>query len=168
MKEELELRIQIFRCLVEFLNQNNLDVCMPKISEYICEKVNVPVFPINKHYDSIIRYIKVLVKNGFIKYSKLCLGRYLLVKAIDPDFSNSFVERLKSKSGYDEGDVKFKRGYLTIKSGGKWKQLARHTWESHFGTIPKGYIVRYKNNDVKDCSIKNLYIESARDHLKVR
>lgn len=52
-----------------------------------------------------------------------------------------------------------------IRVDNKEQRLNRVVYERCFGAIPKGYEVRFKNNDTLDCSPRNLEIVSPKDAL---
>lgn len=67
--------------------------------------------------------------------------------------------------GYERLD---KDGYIYTKVEGKRRliQKHRHVWEQHFGPIPKGNNIQFKDGDRQNCSIENLYMISRADQMK--
>lgn len=64
------------------------------------------------------------------------------------------------------GDVaEIKGGYLKIKIAepNKWKLLNRHNWEKAHGPVPKGFALKYKDGDRRNCQIENLELISHKD-----
>lgn len=59
-------------------------------------------------------------------------------------------------------------GYLWRKTGEpkEWKQVHRILWEQHYGPIPAGSIVSFKNKNRLDIRIENLYLISRAEQLK--
>lgn len=57
-------------------------------------------------------------------------------------------------------------GYLKKKIGdpNRWKYLHRLTWEEHYGPIPRGLIVGFKDGDRTNCQIENLYLKDHAEH----
>jgi hypothetical protein len=61
-----------------------------------------------------------------------------------------------------------KRGitYLFIRvSLRQWVPLAQAVWIAFKGPIPKGFFVRFKNNNPMDCRIENLLLVDRRQHM---
>lgn len=67
--------------------------------------------------------------------------------------------------GYERLD---KDGYIYIKVEGKRKLVLkhRHIWEKHFGTIPKGNNIQFKDGNKHNCDIDNLYMISRGEQMK--
>lgn len=55
--------------------------------------------------------------------------------------------------GYERFD---KDGYTLVKTEGKFVLKHRKIWEEHYGKIPKGYIVVFKDNNRQNFDIENL------------
>jgi hypothetical protein len=56
--------------------------------------------------------------------------------------------------------------YLYIKiADSNWQLLQRHVWEQHFGPIPKGHVVVFKDGDFKNCNINNLEVISKKENM---
>lgn len=68
--------------------------------------------------------------------------------------------------GYERVD---KEGYIYIKVEGKRKLVLKHryVWEQHFGPIPKGNNIQFKDGNRQNCDIENLYIISRSNQLKL-
>ncbi len=49
----------------------------------------------------------------------------------------------------------------------KWEMLHRVVWEKHYGKIPKGYNVIFKNGDTLDCRLNNLAMVPRAKHLQM-
>jgi len=50
-------------------------------------------------------------------------------------------------------------------SKNKWVQYHRYIWEKHYGKIPEGMIVRFKNGNSLDVRIENLEMISKNENL---
>ena len=59
--------------------------------------------------------------------------------------------------GYERID---KEGYILVKTElrGKLKLKHREVWKQHYGNIPKGHNVQFKDGNRQNCNIENLYI----------
>lgn len=57
-------------------------------------------------------------------------------------------------------------GYVWIITENGRKQKHRHVWEQANGPIPPGYCVKFRDGDVTNCSLDNLYLVSRADHLR--
>ena len=44
----------------------------------------------------------------------------------------------------------------------------RFVWESHYGAIPKGYNVQFKDGNRQNCDISNLYLISRQEQLSTQ
>lgn len=51
-------------------------------------------------------------------------------------------------------------GYVQIKieEPKKWMHKHRFVWEQHYGPVPAGYVVTFKDNDRTNCDISNLML----------
>lgn len=49
---------------------------------------------------------------------------------------------------------------------GKWELYHRHLWRQHFGEIPKGMNVVFKDGNSENCVIENLELIDKRENLK--
>ncbi len=49
----------------------------------------------------------------------------------------------------------------------RWKPLHKLTWEEHNGPIPKGMNVGFKDLNIKNCSIDNLYLLTKAENLRM-
>lgn len=67
--------------------------------------------------------------------------------------------------GYERVD---RDGYIYIKVEGKRKLVLKHRyiWEQHFGSIPKGNNIQFKDGDKHNCDIENLYMISRSEQMK--
>lgn len=61
-----------------------------------------------------------------------------------------------------------KEGYIAVKvkEPNVFKLKQRVVWEQHFGKIPKGYNVQFKDDNRQNLDIDNLYIISRADQMK--
>lgn len=75
-------------------------------------------------------------------------------KRWDPEIYTIGALRINS---YGELDIKLKNCLRA------WYSMARWTWESERGPIPKGMVVRFKNGDNHDTRIQNLRIATRRE-----
>lgn len=55
--------------------------------------------------------------------------------------------------------------YIRI-SQAKVELLHRHLWEQHYGKIPEGYIVSFKDRNTMNCVIENLELISREENMK--
>ena len=67
-----------------------------------------------------------------------------------------------AKVGHERID---KRGYILIKYTNKhkknWKNYTykhKYVYEKHYGKIPKGYVIMFKDGNVSNCDINNLIL----------
>lgn len=49
----------------------------------------------------------------------------------------------------------------------KWKPLHRFVWEMHYGPIPKGYNIQFKDKNTLNSDIDNLYIISRSEQINL-
>lgn len=58
-------------------------------------------------------------------------------------------------------------GYVWVKVADPkvWKQKHRLLWEEHYGKIPRGYNIQFKNKDKHDVRIENLYLISRKEQM---
>lgn len=73
--------------------------------------------------------------------------------------------------GINNGDIHIradKRGvkqkYIRIKLG-IWVPLRVYNWEKKFGKVPKGYVVRFIDNDTMNCELENLELITRNEHM---
>ena len=61
-----------------------------------------------------------------------------------------------------------KDGYIEIKimEPSRWSLKHRVVWEHNHGPIPKGCNIQFKDGNLRNCSIDNLYLISRSDQLK--
>lgn len=62
-----------------------------------------------------------------------------------------------------------KDGYIEVKVGEGLRQFRlkhRVVWEQHYGPIPKGYNVEFKNRDKKDLRPENLVLRTRKENMK--
>ena len=59
-------------------------------------------------------------------------------------------------------------GYIWVKIAEphKWVQKQRAVWMEHYGPIPPGFNVQFKNHDHTDCRIENLYLISRAEQMR--
>lgn len=67
-------------------------------------------------------------------------------------------ERL-TKEGYKERKTK---------EPNKWELVHRIVWQQHFGEIPNGFIVCFKDGNKENIVIDNLFLISRREHIMTR
>lgn len=62
-----------------------------------------------------------------------------------------------------------KDGYILVKVNepNKWVLKHRLVWEEHNGSIPKGYVIIFKDGDKTNVSIDNLALISRAEHLEL-
>ncbi|MBS3993146.1 MAG: HNH endonuclease [Bacteroidetes bacterium] len=98
---------------------------------------------------------------------------YMTAKGIE----NSKATRFKKGNlphnsvGISNGDIRIradKRGvkhkYIRVKLG-IWVQLQVYNWEQKFGPVPKGYILRFVDNDTMNCAPENLELITRKEHI---
>lgn len=57
--------------------------------------------------------------------------------------------------------------YKWIKiSKDKWKQLSHVVYDEHYGRVPEGFFVIYKDRNTLNCEPSNLTLESKAEHMK--
>jgi len=57
------------------------------------------------------------------------------------------------------------KSYKTLKNSQGYIVLEhRHTWENHFGKIPKGMVIHHINGNKKDNKIENLQMVTVKQH----
>lgn len=61
-----------------------------------------------------------------------------------------------------------KDGYIWVKIAepNRWVQKQRAVWMQHYGEIPKGYNVQFRNKDRRDFRIENLYIITRAEQMR--
>lgn len=66
-------------------------------------------------------------------------------------------------------EVKTFDGYLKVKVADPdvWEVKHHLVWKEHYGSIPDGYNVQFKNKNRSDCRIDNLYLISREEQMKV-
>lgn len=66
-------------------------------------------------------------------------------------------------------EVLTKDGYIKIKiaNPNKWQLKHRVTWEKHHGPIPKGYIVKFIDDNKENCNIENLMLISMKENAVI-
>jgi hypothetical protein len=58
------------------------------------------------------------------------------------------------------------RPYMYIREKvGKWELYHRHLWRKHFGEIPKGLIVAFKDGNSENCVIDNLELVDRKTNM---
>jgi len=67
--------------------------------------------------------------------------------------------------GYERVD---NEGYILIKTElrGKLKLKHREVWKQHYGSIPKGHNVQFKDGNRQNCAIENLYLISRNEQVR--
>lgn len=62
-----------------------------------------------------------------------------------------------------------KDGYVEIKIAepNKWVLKHRYVWEQNNGPVPKGFIVRFLDQNKQNCSIENLALVSRAEHIEI-
>lgn len=62
---------------------------------------------------------------------------------------------------------KTKEKYLYIREAKrKWVLLHRKLWEQHYGPIPKGFVIRFKDGNPLNCVLENMELINRRENLK--
>ena len=57
--------------------------------------------------------------------------------------------------------------YKFIKTEAGIRRYSRVLWEQHYGKIPKGNIIRYKDGNTLNCDIDNLLCVSRKEHARM-
>lgn len=62
-----------------------------------------------------------------------------------------------------------KEDYIRVKVAGpdQWELKHRTVWALHNGPIPEGYIVKFIDDDKRNCAIENLMLVSHREHAVI-
>lgn len=72
-----------------------------------------------------------------------------------------------SKKGKRLNSIRVDKGYYYIKTAANtWVLQSHYIWEQHFGSIPEGMYVSYKDSNPENCTIENLYLISKADLMK--
>ena len=50
--------------------------------------------------------------------------------------------------------------WIKVEEPKKWELYNRYLWKKHYGEIPSGYVVAFRNGDPLDCRIENLRLVS--------
>jgi hypothetical protein len=48
---------------------------------------------------------------------------------------------------------------------GKWVHLHRYVWEQANGPVPPGYIVKFKDGNLGNCVLENLYLSTRKENM---
>jgi hypothetical protein len=88
----------------------------------------------------------------------LAARNWCAVGTIRPD--NEGYLRIKVRES-NESDKCYGFGNTHI-----WPLLQRHAWEQHYGPIPPGHAVIFKNGDRAECGIENLELVSRADLMR--
>lgn len=61
-----------------------------------------------------------------------------------------------------------KDGYVMVKVENGKRMIMKHrwVWVQNFGSIPSGYIIRFRDGDRKNCTPSNLYLMSRADNAR--
>lgn len=80
-------------------------------------------------------------------------------------FKKKHIPHNATPVGYERVD---RDGYIYIKVEGKRKLALKHryVWEQHFGPIPKGNNIQFKDGNKHNCDIDNLYMISRGEQMK--
>ena len=66
-----------------------------------------------------------------------------------------------------DGYERFCDGYVYIRVDGKFILKHRYIWEQTYGPIPENHVLRFLDNNPKNCTIENLSIMSRVDNMKI-
>jgi len=55
---------------------------------------------------------------------------------------------------------------VKVKHGSKWQFKHRIVWEQHYGAIPNGYNIQFKDRNTQNYAIENLYIISRKNQIR--
>ncbi len=66
---------------------------------------------------------------------------------------------------FEKKDNGEKYYYIRI-SKGKWVLYQRYLWEQIYGSIPKGMLIAFKDNDPLNCALENLEMISRIENLQ--
>lgn len=95
--------------------------------------------------------------------------QYLNQESIEKTSKTRFRKGHKPHNTKHDGAISVRKdntgvSYLYIRvEEGKWELLHRKIWEQHYGTIPKGYNIVFKDGDQSNVSIDNLEMVSNKD-----
>jgi len=79
-------------------------------------------------------------------------------------FKKGDIPRNIKQTGYERIDSK--DGYIYIKTEDGFKLKHRVVWEQHHGTIPPGHNIQFKDGNILNCTIENLYMISRSEQLR--
>lgn len=94
---------------------------------------------------------------------------YMTPEAIDRTKKTRFKKGNRPLSYKPVGSKRITRdGYIEVKveDPNIWKLQHRIVWEKHFGKIPSGMNVQFKDGNSQNCNPENLYIISRADQLR--
>lgn len=110
-------------------------------------------------------------KNWFKKGHDAYMKGKRLDDVLSPEAVKKFRSHTWTKDNYIDHSVPVgteseRKGYILVKQAdGKWQYKQRVVWESTFGSIPEGHIVRFRNGNSLDCRPENLLLQSRQDHI---
>lgn len=133
----------------------------------------------DKSFLSATSKVNALKNEGFLKNSfKKGLVPHNSGKKQTEFLSAEAIERSKAtrfKKGHTPHNSKYdgherisKEGYVEVRiSPGVYILKHRKIWEAHYGAIPKGYIIVFKDGNKENCAIENLEM-ITRDENAIR
>jgi len=66
-----------------------------------------------------------------------------------------------------DGEISIRGGYQYIRvEESKWVLLQRYNWEKHYGKIPKGHNIIFKDNNQLNCELSNLELVSNEELMR--
>lgn len=130
------------------------------------------IHSMRKHNFDVIGLANHSYKKGNVPYTK---GKKQEVWMRDEALANSCKTRFKKgnkpKHTCAIGTERVNyRGYIEVKvedSASGWRFKHRYVWEQHYGAIPVGYNVVFKDGNKLNCDINNLHLVSDKDMMQI-
>lgn len=152
-----------FGCSIHSIENKGFELKLKKDKEFI-RKVAKDNFtedhPVRKHW----------IKKGTPppnkgKKQKEYMSKEAIERTKATRFQKGSIPPNSVPVGYERID---KEGYIYIKVKGKRKLVLKHRyiWEQHFGPIPKGNNIQFKDGNRQNCDIENLYMISRSEQMK--
>ncbi len=106
-------------------------------------------------------------------YNRLNNGRFKIGHKPHPRSYNtkpnsgSFTKGMKSLSRKEVGTIGWRKDYLYIKIADpdEWQMLHHYNWIKAYGEIPDGNFIRFKDGNVHNCEVDNLYMVTQAEHV---
>ena len=93
---------------------------------------------------------------------------YMSAEQIEKTTATRFQKGSVPATAKPVGHERMQKGYVMIKAPGKRKMMRKHhwVWEEHYGKIPKGYNIQFRDGNRQNFDISNLYIISRSEQMK--